>query len=203
MSDELCEDSAILRLVCFTVDTLSQLESHLTISAQYEAVKYLKAIANPTTVAASGTLKDILREIVNQSNSAVGATSSANKILFLNRPIIERMAMETYPQGNPVFPNLKLECGSLYCDVFCLDGVVKIVVLPESILPKASNKYQLLLIKADQFDAGDSSVVASELSSELAMLLNASKNLVAGYKPYMIEEIAQFAGKTTFSTLIS
>lgn len=202
MADEVCGESDALKLVCFTVDTLSQLEEHLTISIQNEAVKYLKSVSVNTTPA-TGTMKDIIRELINRSNSTVGAVDSNDKILFVNPTIIERMAMETYSQGNPVFPSLKLECGSLFCDIFCLDGVAKVVVLPETILPKVTNKYQLLLIKADQFDAGTSDSVIGELPNNVAMLLNSMKSLVAGYKPYMIEEIAQFAGKTTVDTLIA
>jgi hypothetical protein len=201
MSDLVCGDT--LKFVCFTVDTLSQLEQHLTISAQFEAIKYLKSVANAATTAPTGTLKDIIRELINDSNTGAGNISSSYKMLFVNRPIIERMAMETYSQGSPVFPNLKLECGSLYCDIFCLDGVTKVVVLPDNILPKVANKYQLLLTKADQLDAGSSSIVSGELSNDIAMLLNGNKNKVAGYKPYMIEEISQFAGKTTYVTSIS
>jgi hypothetical protein len=202
MTDEVCGESAALKLVCFTVDTLSQLEEHLTISIQNEAIKYLKSVTN-NVAPATGTLKDIIREVINNSNTPVGAVDSNDKILFVNPTIIQRMAMETYSQGMPVFPSLKLECGSLFCDVFCLDGVAKVVVLPETILPKVTNKYQLLLIKADQFDAGTSASVIAELPNDLSMLLNSMKSLVAGYKPYMLEEISQFAGKTTYSTLIS
>jgi hypothetical protein len=203
MSDEVCGDSTALKMVCFTVETLSQLEQHLTISAQFEAVKYIKSVATATTGTPTGTLKDIIREQINQINSGVGAVDSNDKILFVNPTIIQRMAMETYSQGMPVFPSLKLECGSLFCDVFCLDGVAKVVVLPETILPKVTGKYQLLMIKADQFDAGTSDAVINELPSELSMLLNGMKTLTAGYKPYMIEEISQFAGKTSNYTLIA
>lgn len=201
MTDLVCSET--LKFVCFTVETLAQLEEHLTLSAQFEAIKYFKSVANTPTITATGSLRDIIDELVLGSNSGVGNVSSSFKMLFVNQPIIERMATQHYSQGNLAFPTLKLDCGSLYCDVFCIDGVVKVVVLPDNILPKVAGKYQLLLIKADQFDAGLGDIVSGELANDLSMLLNGNKSKVAGYKPYMIEEIAQFAGKTTYQTTIT
>ncbi|MGL6345037.1 MAG: hypothetical protein ACRC80_38525 [Waterburya sp.] len=202
LNEEFCNEGDALRMVCFTVETLAQLEEHLTLSAQFEAIKAMKAVAN-TVTPATGTLKDIVNDLVDKANSAPGAVSSTDKFLFVNQAIIERMAMQTFSQGAPLFPTLRLECGSLYCDVFCIDGVVRVVVLSEEMLPKVTGKYQLLLVKADQMIAGDSEAVISELPNDLATLLNAMNSKVAGYKPYMMEEITEFAGKTTYTTLIS
>ena len=202
VSREICGDSQALTVICMTINMLEVIQMHVDLGVKKAVIDYLILQAN--TITSSGTtLYDIFADMVAQSEAIAGGVESSNKVFFVNNPIIERMANEKQ-NGIKTFENLVLTCGNKFCQIYCWNGVSYFVVLPQNILPKtAGNLYQIILTKADQFFAGSSDIISAELPNDLARLLNNNKNKVVALENYLIEELPQVIGKTTFKLAIA
>lgn len=199
ISEVVCGDDQTKQNICFTINTLDEIVYWLGVSSNRAYIDYLDSVA--TNVPASGSIKDVIDELITQSNNV--GTPSSERLLIVNQSIIDEMQMAVYVNtGIKLFPNLGLVCGTAWCNVYCYDGLTKIVAFSDDILPKSGVLRKIILTKYAQLDKMTSTTQTYELTKDLAMLLNGAKTKVMGHRGFFLQEISQFAGTTTFKSLI-
>lgn len=197
---ELC-NSQLDSLICYTIDTLDFLDRYINLASIRALVNF--SIANNTvanTIPATSTLYSIFTEL---SSKADLTGYSANKIYLVNLEIIDRMSWEKDTNGNKTFPTLTIDCGNNACKVVCLPNGSYAIGLDSTMLPKVTNKYQILLVKAEGVLGGIGEKTTEELQRDLAVLLNQLKTKVVGIRALKFVEAPNMVGNVVFKTLIN
>jgi hypothetical protein len=197
---EVCS-SELDQLLCYTVDTLDFLDQYIELASIRAFVSYLISINTVANVITpSNSLYDTLLEL---SSRADASGYSAKKIYITNLEIVDRMAWEKNANGFKTFDGLTIACGDNACKVVCLPNGSYLIGVDTTILPKITNKYQILIVKGEQILGGIGRKTVETLPKDLEILLNKLTSKNVGIRPLKFAEAAEFAGNVVYKSLIS